>query len=92
MPERSAQRLFFVPRKLFYWLNSRVKTAGFPVSQQFLVLFMLSKEAVAKFKRIYLAEFGTELSDPEANEMATSFLNVMREIIEPVPQRKVANV
>ncbi|MDP2670962.1 MAG: hypothetical protein Q8P13_00655 [bacterium] len=46
---------------------------------------MISKNALEKFKNIYKLEFGSELSDQEAADVATDFLALMREIVEPIP-------
>ena len=46
---------------------------------------MISKNALEKFKTIYKLEFGSELSDQEATNVASDFLALMREIVEPIP-------
>lgn len=41
---------------------------------------MVSKEALAKFKRLYFKHYGIELSDEEAYELANNLLNLYRAI------------
>ena len=45
----------------------------------------MTNKALQEFKQIYRAEFGEELSDQEAMEKATKFLNLMRVIMRPIP-------
>lgn len=41
---------------------------------------MLSTEAVAEFKKVYFEQFGIELNDAAATEMASSLLNLYRAV------------
>ena len=50
---------------------------------------MISKTSLEKFKTIYKEEFGEELSDQEAMEKATKFLNLMKVIMKPIPKDTV---
>lgn len=45
----------------------------------------ISKTSLEKFKQIYREDYGITLSDAEALELATSFLNFMRVIARPLP-------
>lgn len=47
----------------------------------------MTQEALNKFKAIYLSEFGIELLDKEALELATNFLNLMREVVQPIKDK-----
>jgi len=51
----------------------------------------LSTSSVQEFKEIYKKEFGEELPDDKALELATNFLNLIREILEPVPKEANKN-
>lgn len=46
----------------------------------------LSKEAITKFKEIYLAEFNVTLSDDEANSKGLDLLNFVKLIARPIPK------
>jgi hypothetical protein len=46
--------------------------------------FMLSEAALKEFKQIYFAEYGTELSDSEAADLAINFLTFMNAVYRPV--------
>ena len=48
----------------------------------------LSREAIAEFKRIYQLEFGTALSDDEAQEMALRLLRVFDLLTRPANPEK----
>jgi hypothetical protein len=45
---------------------------------------MLSKESLQQFKDIYRQEFGVELSDAAATELAVSLLTFFNHIYRPV--------
>ena len=47
---------------------------------------MIEKNSLDKFKAIYKAEFGTDLSDAEAMEQATRLLNLCRVVLQPMPK------
>jgi hypothetical protein len=49
----------------------------------------LSREALDEFKRIYQSEFGEELTDAEAQEMALRLLHVFDLLNRPLPKGKV---
>ena len=51
----------------------------------------LSERAIKKFKEIYKEEFGEKLSNQEAMEKATKFLNLMRVIMRPIPKEMIKN-
>lgn len=44
---------------------------------------MVSKQALQKFKEIYLKEFGEELTDAEAFELGNNLLNLYRAVYLP---------
>lgn len=46
---------------------------------------MMDEKSLAEFKRIYKEGFGEELSNQEAIEKATKFLNLMKVILKPIP-------
>jgi hypothetical protein len=45
---------------------------------------MLSETALKEFKQIYFAEYGTELSDSEAADLAINYLTFMNAICRPI--------
>lgn len=47
---------------------------------------MLPPEALNAFKSIYLAQYGVELSDAEATELAISLLTMVDHVYRPVKQ------
>lgn len=47
---------------------------------------MISKDSLDKFKSIYKAEFGVDLSDADALEQATRLLNLCRVVMQPMPK------
>ena len=49
----------------------------------------LSKEAIDEFKAIYKKEFGKDLSDKEALEMATNLINLFKVIYRPIPKDRI---
>jgi hypothetical protein len=59
------------------------------VSEQFLV-FMLSTQAIEKYREIYKAEFGMDLTFEEASEQAQRFLNLARIVMQPMPKKYLA--
>ena len=62
-----------------------LKSAASPSGLRVLVV-MISKKALAEFKKIYKTEFGLELSEADALAKATRFLNLMRVIMRPIPE------
>lgn len=44
---------------------------------------MISRELLDKFKKLYEEKYNIILSEEEATEMATHFLNMMRILIKP---------
>lgn len=48
---------------------------------------MISKEYLDKFKRLYKDKYDITLSDEEATELATHFLNMMEVLIRPKQKR-----
>lgn len=51
---------------------------------------MMSNELLEKFKRLYQEKYNITLSDEEATQMATDFLNLMKVLLRPKP-KKVEN-
>lgn len=51
---------------------------------------MIRKEYLDKFKRLYKDKYDITLSDEEATELATHFLNMMEVLIRP-KQKKSQN-
>ncbi len=49
----------------------------------------LSKEAIEEFKEIYRQEFGEEISDQTALELALNLLNLFRAIYKPVTKKEL---
>jgi hypothetical protein len=47
---------------------------------------MISKEYLEKFKSLYKKKYDIVLSEEEAVEMATAFLNLMKVLIHPNPK------
>ena len=47
---------------------------------------MISKEYIDKFKKLYKDKYEITLSDEEATELATHFLNLMEILIRPKPK------
>ncbi len=48
-------------------------------------IFMISKESLEKFKRLYKERFKEELSDEETLRKATRLLNLYRAVYCPTP-------
>lgn len=48
---------------------------------------MISEELLEKFKRLYQEKFNILLSDEEATEMTTDFLNLMKVLTKPIIQK-----
>ncbi|MBI2314971.1 hypothetical protein HYU93_02845 [Candidatus Daviesbacteria bacterium] len=44
---------------------------------------MISNELLEKFKRLYQEKYNITLSDEEATQMATDFLNLMKVLLRP---------
>lgn len=44
---------------------------------------MIGKESIDKFKKLYRDKYNIELSDEEATDLATHFLNLMDILIHP---------
>ena len=49
---------------------------------------MISKAYLDKFKKLYKDKYEINLSDEEATELATHFLNLMEVLIRPKPKVK----
>ena len=49
---------------------------------------MLSQKALDEFKEIYKGEFGKELSNEKALELATRLITLMKVIYRPIPKNK----
>jgi hypothetical protein len=47
---------------------------------------MISKEYLDKFKKLYKDKYEITLSDEQATELATHFLNLMEILIRPKPK------
>lgn len=47
---------------------------------------MISKEYIDKFKKLYKDKYEITLSDEDATELATHFLNLMEILIRPKPK------
>lgn len=47
---------------------------------------MISNEHLEKFKMLYKDKYNLTLSDEEATELATHFLNLMEILIKPKPK------
>lgn len=45
---------------------------------------MISETALQEFKRLWLEEFGEEISDEQAMEVGTNLLNLFNHIYRPV--------
>lgn len=48
----------------------------------------LSKKAIEEFKEIYRQEFGEEISDQTALELALNLLNLFRVIYKPITKKE----
>jgi aldehyde:ferredoxin oxidoreductase len=48
---------------------------------------MLSPQAIEKYREIYKAEFGMDLTFEDASEQAQRFLNLARIVMQPMPKR-----
>lgn len=48
---------------------------------------MISTEAIEKYRKIYKAEFGMDLTFEEASEQAQRFLNLARVVMQPMPKK-----
>jgi len=55
-----------------------------------LFLSMLPKEAIEEFKRIYKAEYGEEISDKEASDLAVNLVLLFKRIYRPLPKQRTA--
>ncbi len=53
---------------------------------------MIRKEYLDKFKKLYKDKYEITLSDEEATDLATHFLNLMEILIKPKAKRKVVNI
>lgn len=51
---------------------------------------MIRKEYLDKFKRLYKDKYDITLSDEEATELATHFLNMMEVLIRPKQKRSLS--
>ena len=52
---------------------------------------MISKEFLDKFKSLYQTKYNVTLTDEEATEKATSFINLMRVVLKPKRKQNEAN-
>ena len=52
---------------------------------------ILSKRAIEEFKELYLKEFKEQLSDDQAEEMASSLLSLFKIIYRPIPGEDTQN-
>lgn len=52
---------------------------------------MVSKEILDRFKKLYEEEYNIVLSDEEATDLATHFLNLMSVLIKPKPKLESEN-
>ena len=52
---------------------------------------MLSEVALQEFKKIWLEEFGEEISDEKATELAINLLTLFDAIYKPVPKSWLEN-
>ncbi len=50
---------------------------------------MVSPEALAEFKKIWLAEYGEEISDEQAMEIGAKLLNLFDHIHRPIKKKWV---
>jgi len=48
---------------------------------------MISEAALQSFKKIWLEEFGEEISDEKATELGINLLTLFDKIYRPVPKR-----
>lgn len=48
----------------------------------------LSEQAIIEFKAIYKDEFGEEISDNEARELAADLLTLFKIICRPIPEKE----
>jgi len=53
-------------------------------------LSMLPKEAIEEFKRIYKAEYGEEISDKKATDLAINLVLLFKRIYRPLPRERKA--
>lgn len=51
---------------------------------------LITSERLTEFKRLYLKEFGEELSDEQALEKAIALVRLFRAIYRPIPVEKEA--
>lgn len=50
---------------------------------------MLTAEDIEKFKALYLRHYNIELSDLEALDNATQFLNLFKAVYRPIPKKLI---
>jgi hypothetical protein len=48
----------------------------------------LSKQSIKRFKKIYHEDYGVELSDEQAYELACKFFAMMQAIVKPIPNNE----
>ncbi len=53
---------------------------------------MIRKEYLDKFKKLYIDKYNITLSDEEATELATHFLNLMEILIRPKMKPTMVNI
>lgn len=47
---------------------------------------LISPEALAEFKRIYRAEYGEDISDREATDLAINLMLLYKRLNKPIPE------
>ena len=52
---------------------------------------MLSEAAIKEFKQIYFEQYGAEISDKEATDLAVSLLTMLKQIHRPVKKEWLDN-
>ncbi|MCG8508233.1 MAG: hypothetical protein MI741_03300 [Rhodospirillales bacterium] len=52
---------------------------------------LISKDALAEFKRIYRDEYGEDLSDREATDLAINLVLLYQRIYRPLPEGEDAD-
>jgi len=49
---------------------------------------MVPKEAIKEFRRLYKAEYGEEISDKEATDLAINLILLFKRIYRPSPKQR----
>lgn len=50
---------------------------------------MISPEAIAEFKQIYLKHYGTMLTDEQVLDLGTKLIELFKVIARPIPQVQI---